>query len=109
MAIRLTKPWRALEADEVARLPGQLGVYEVAGADGGALLIGAAGGRSRFGLRGALEAELARRGPGFRFRVEVNMQYHTRYLELLMLHRADHGALPPENEAPPGLGRLRPA
>lgn len=109
MAIRLTKPWRALEVGEVARLPGQLGVYEVAGAEGGALLIGAAGGRSRFGLRGALEAELARRGPGFRFRVEVNVQYHTRYLELLMLHRADHGALPPENEAPPGLGRLHPA
>ena len=70
---------------------------------------GVAGGRSRFGLRGELEAELARRGPGFRFRVEVNTQYHTRFRELLMLHRADHGTLPPENEAPPGLGRLHPA
>ena len=121
MAIRLTKPWRALEADEVARLPGQLGVYQVAGGAGEAgetgetgeagdvLFIGVAGGRSRFGLRGELEAELARRGPGFRFRVEVNTQYHTRFRELLMLHRADHGTLPPENEAPPGLGRLHPA
>ncbi len=109
MAIRLVKPWRALEADEVARLPGQLGIYEVAGPSGAVLFIGVAGGRSRFGLRGELETELARRGPGFRFRVEVNVQYHTRYRELLMLHRADHGALPPENEAPPGLGRLRPA
>ena len=109
MAIRLTKPWRALEADEVARLPGQLGVYQMAGEDGEVLFIGVAGGRSRFGLRGELEAERARRGPGFRFRVEVNTQYHTRYRELLMLHRADHGTLPPENEAPPGLGRLRPA
>ena len=103
------KPWRALEADEVARLPGQLGVYEVAGPSGAVLFIGVAGGRSRFGLRGELEAELARRGPGCRFRVEVNVQYHTRYHELLMLHRADHGALPPENEAPPGLGRMSPA
>ena len=117
MAIRLVKPWRALEADEVARLPGQLGVYQVAGGEdesgvpgsGDVLYIGVAGGRSRFGLRGELEAELARRGPGFRFRVEVNTQYHTRYRELLMLHRADHGVLPPENEAPPGLGRLHPA
>ena len=115
MAIRLTKPWRALEADEVARLPGQLGVYQVAGEAseageaGDVLFIGVAGGRSRFGLRGELEAELARRGPGFRFRVEVNTQYHTRYRELLMLHRADHGALPPENDPPPGLGRLQPA
>ena len=108
MAIRLTKPWRALEADEVARLPGQLGVYHVGDEAGNVLFVGMAGGRSRFGLRGELEAELARRGPGFRFRVEVNTQYHTRHRELLMLHRADHGALPPENEAPPGLGRLRP-
>ena len=109
MAIRLTKPWRALEASEVARLPGQLGVYHLADRAGAVLFIGFAGGRSRFGLRGELEAQLARRGPGFRFRVEVNSQYHTRYRELLMLHRADHGELPPENEAPPGLGRLRPA
>ena len=109
MAIRLTKPWRALEADEVARLPGQLGVYHVGDEAGNVLFVGMAGGRSRFGLRGELEAELACRGPGFRFRVEVNTQYHTRHRELLMLHRADHGALPPENEAPPGLGRLHPA
>lgn len=118
MAIRLTKAWRELEAGEVACLPGQLGVYQIASGasgggesdgDGGVLCIGVAGGRSRFGLRGELEAELVRRGPGFRFRVEVNTQYHTRYRELLMLHQADHGALPPENEAPPGLGRLRPA
>ena len=109
MAIRLTKPWRALEAGEVASLPGQLGVYQIAGPAGEVLRIGVAGGRSRFGLRGELDAELARHGPGFRFRTEVNTQYHTRFLELLMLHRADHGALPPENEAPPGLGRLRPA
>ena len=109
MSIRLTKDWRPLEAGEVARLPGQLGVYQIGAPEGGVLRIGVAGGRSLFGLRGELDAELARRGPGFRFRVEVNVQYHTRFLELLMLHRADHGALPPENEAPPGLGRLSPA
>ena len=109
MAIRLTKPWRPLEADEVARLPGQLGVFQIGGPAGEVLRIGVAGGRSRFGLRGELDAELARRGPGFRFRVEVNIQYHTRFLELLMVHQADHGALPRENVAPPGLGRLRPA
>ena len=109
MAVRLTKPWRALDGGEVARLPGQLGVFEVAGEDGEVLFIGVAGARSRFGLRGELEAELVRRGPGHWFRVEVNTQYHTRYRELLMLHLADCGGLPPGNEAPPGLGRLRPA
>ena len=109
MPIRMTKPWRPLAAAEVARLTGQLGVYQVADEAGAVLAIGFAGGRSRFGLRGALGAELARRGPGFRFRVEVNTQYHTRYRELLMLHRADRGALPPDNEVLPGLGRLSPA
>lgn len=109
MPIRMTKPWRPLAAAEVARLTGQLGVYEVADEAGAVLAVGFAGGRSRFGLRGELEGELARRGAGFRFRVEVNTQYHTRYRELLMLHRADHGSLPVENgEAPAGLGRLSP-
>jgi hypothetical protein len=44
------------------------------------------------------------------FRVEVNQQYHTRFRELLMVHQADHGQLPPANaEDPPiGLGRLSP-
>ena len=109
MPIRMTKPWRPLTAAAVARLTGQLGVYEMANADGEVLAVGCAGGRSRFGLRGELEGELERRGPGFRFRVEVNTQYHTRYRELLMLHLADRGSLPPDNDAPPGLGRLSPA
>ena len=109
MAIRLTKPWRTLEKAEVARLPGQLGVYEIASGDGTVVHIGFAGGRSRFGLRGELSSELESRGPGYRFRVEVNTQYHTRHRELLMVHRADHGGLPAEDEAPPGLGRLRPS
>jgi hypothetical protein len=36
------------------------------------------------------------------------MQYLTRYRELLMVYRADHGDMPPENLAPENLGRLRP-
>ena len=51
-----------------------------------------------------------RPGDAARFRVEVNQQYTTRYLELLMLHVADHGSLPVVNAAdpPPRLGRLSP-
>lgn len=109
MQVRLTKPWTELTTEAVARLPGQLGVYEIADARGEVLLIGVAGGRSRFGLRGELQSQLERRGPGMRFRVEVNMQYLSRYEELLMAHRADHGQLPTENVAPPRLGRLSPA
>ena len=110
--LRLDKPWLALTAAAVAALPGQLGVYELGDADGAVLRIGYAGGRTAFGLRSALGAELAARGAdstATSFRVEVNQQYTTRWRELLMVHVADHGHLPPE-QPDPGvrLGRLSP-
>jgi len=109
--LRLDKPWRQLTADEAARLPGQLGVYQIADAQGAVLYIGQAGARSPFGLRSELQRELKERGTGYQFRVEVNMQYRTRWFELLMVHKADHGSLPPgnANNPPPALGRLSPA
>ena len=69
-----------------------------------------AGGRSPFGLRSELQREASERGPGYQFRVEVNQQYRTRWLELLMVHKADHGSLPTDNakNPPPALGRLSP-
>ena len=54
------------------RLPGQLGVYQVADAQGTVLYIGQAGARSPFGLRSELQRELEERGEGHQFRVEVN-------------------------------------
>jgi hypothetical protein len=47
---------------------------------------------------------------GHSFRFEVNMQYMTRYKELLMVHAADHGELPMDNRKsrPPRLGRMNP-
>ena len=111
MAIRMEKPWTELTAEAVAALPGQLGVYQLADAEGRVVYIGVAGGRSLFGLRGELQCALAERPAGAqRFRTEVNQQYTTRHLELLMLHVADHGSLPVVNAAdpPPRLGRLSP-
>jgi hypothetical protein len=108
--LRLDKPWRPLTAEEIARLPGQLGVYQVADATGTILFIGQAGARATFGLRSELQRELAERGADHQFRVEVNMQYRTRWFELLMVHQADHGELPPDNaKNPPPLGRLSPS
>ena len=106
--LRLDKPWLELTPENVRRLPGQLGVYEVASPDGATEHIGYAGARELFGLRSALERELAVRPQGARFRVEVNTQYQTRWRELLMLHVLDHGSLPPANERdrPASLGRL---
>ncbi len=108
MKLRLEKPWVDLTAENVRRLPGQLGVYQVAGADGAVEHIGYAGARELFGLRSALERELAAHPSGARFRVEVNSQYQSRWRELLMLHVMDHGTLPPGNESdrPATLGRL---
>jgi hypothetical protein len=111
MAIRMEKPWSALTPDAVKALPGQLGVYQLADADGRVVYIGFAGGRSLFGLRSELERALRERPAGaVRFRTEVNQQYTSRYQELLMLHVADHGTLPVANAADPPvrLGRLSP-
>jgi hypothetical protein len=109
--LRLDKPWQPLSAEVIARLPAQLGVYQIADAAGGVLCIGEAGARTTFGLRSELQRELEQRGIGFQFRLEVNMQYRTRWFELLMIHQADHGSLPPDNarNPPPVLGRLSPA
>ena len=110
MRLRLDKPWQPLTAESAARLPGQLGVYQVADAGGAILFIGQAGARSPFGLRSELQREFTERGEGCHFRVEVNQQYRTRWFELLMVHQADHGGLPTDNakNPPPALGRLSP-
>jgi len=43
---RLDKPWQPLTAEAATRLPGQLGVYQVADAKGTIVYIGQAGARS---------------------------------------------------------------
>jgi hypothetical protein len=107
-SIRLDRPWRALVADEIDRLDGSLGVYQLADDSGAVRYIGYAGGRSLFGLRGELRDRLDAGGAASQFRVEVNMQYMSRYEELLMVHIADHGELPPDNDDRRRLGRLSP-
>ena len=111
MPLRIDKPWRPLDAQSVAALPGQLGVFQVADRDGVVIFIGFAGGRSLFGLRSLLGEELAGRAEGAQFRYEVTQQYWSRYRELLMLHIADYGEPPMDNieSLPAGLGRLSPA
>lgn len=109
--VRLDKPWRPLTVEEATRLPGQLGVYQIADSAGTILYIGQAGGHAPFGLRSELQREAQERGAGQQFRVEVNQQYRSRWFELLMVHKADHGSLPADNakNPPPNLGRLSPA
>ncbi|MEP7215318.1 MAG: hypothetical protein ABI782_03645 [Anaerolineaceae bacterium] len=107
MNLHLTKPWLELNEESVARVPGQLGIYQLANADGAVLYIGYAGGKALFGLRSEIQRRLGT-ADAVSFRYEVNMQYLTRYKELLMLHKADHAQLPTMNasEPPVRLGRL---
>ena len=109
MGVRLDKPWRELTAANVAGLAAELGVYQLGDAQGRILRIGYAGGRTLFGLRSELEAALSAGGAA-KFRTEVNAQYLSRYEELLMVHKADFGDLPPGNaaDARRRLGRLSP-
>ena len=109
MAIHLEKPWQPLTSEAIETLPGQLGVFELADDLGRVLYIGYAGGRSLFGLRSEVARARARAPDARRFRTEVTMQYLTRHQELLMLHVADHGAVPEGNRGEAlRLGRLSP-
>jgi len=103
------KPWQPLEAATVAKVPGTLGVYQLADADGNVLYIGVANAREPFGLRGRLLRHVdpaAETNPVIRerataFRYEVNLQYTTRWIELLDGFLAQHGQLPLGNVAAP--------
>lgn len=99
MSIRMEKPWQPLNAENVNRLQGQLGVYQIANADQKIISINYSGARSLFGLRGDLLDLLEQnQGEKLYFRCEVNMQYMTRHEELLMIHEADFGSLPEHNQ-----------
>jgi hypothetical protein len=106
--VRMQSAWVALDESGVGAVGGYMGVYEIASPDGEVVKIGFAGGRSVFGLRGELQAELAEPDRlGASFRCEITTAYLSRYKELLMVHVADHGALPMEN-AFEDVGRLSP-
>jgi hypothetical protein len=100
--------WQPLDREHAEALIATLGVYEIADAAGRTLMIGYAGGRSRFGLRSVITQLIG--GKGTQFRVEYNMQYISRWKELLMYSRLTTGALPPLNSGDDGfrLGRLGP-
>ena len=88
---------QALTAEAAQALPGQLGVFEIVAGDGTTSYLGAAGALEPFGLRSAL-CTAVERWPDARFRYETTHAYTTRWQELLMLHVAEHGAVPAANE-----------
>ncbi|WP_033288568.1 DUF7508 domain-containing protein [Amycolatopsis jejuensis] len=84
------KDWIPLTAENVAALPGCVGVFEVAD-ENGVTIIDYAGGRTSFGLRGALEECL---GQGLQFRYERTNAYLSRYRELAQVFRNETGRSP---------------
>lgn len=116
----IDKPWQTPDAATLHAIPGVLGVYEIADADGLLLLIGFAGGREPFGLRSKIgghfgddELNPVLRERAAQFRWESNQQYTTTRLEMLMRYLDEHDDdWPPGNAAGgwedrPTLGRLR--
>ena len=88
-----------------------MGVFELADKDQTIIFVGYAGGKSLFGLKGEVTEALRKFPAATHFRAEVTTSYHTRYRELLMVHVADHGALPSHNESITSditLGQLSP-
>jgi hypothetical protein len=108
MSIRCEKPWMTIDAAALAALPGQLGVFEFGDAAGRVIYIGRADARTLFGLRSEIAARAKTISAARVFRHEVTTAYHTRHLELLMVHKSDFGVLPVHNEPMPTLGRLSP-
>jgi hypothetical protein len=107
--IRLRGEWRRLDGDSVAKVGGHMGVYELSSPKGAVFFIGFAGGRSVFGLRGELEDKLSLMPDReIWFRCEITTTYLSRYKEILMVHVADNGSLPSENDPDEPLGRLSP-
>ncbi|MDP6604961.1 MAG: hypothetical protein QF664_01695 [Dehalococcoidia bacterium] len=129
--MRIRKPWTEWDDGiDHRKIPGAMGIFEIADADQRTIYIGKATGKSPFGIRGELfrhfsTAErleglnwshpqmgetLPSIAEGARFyRYEVNHMYYSRWIEALTRYREDHGELPPANvedpEQPPRLGR----
>lgn len=107
MAIRLTKPWVAID-EALGVLHGHLGVFQLANADGEVIFIGYAGGKSLFGIRAEVAAAAERVPNAVSVRYEITTAYLSRFRELMMVHISDFGA-PPEANPPINLGKLSPA
>lgn len=95
----ITRPWLPLTAASADAVPAQLGVFELGDESETVTTIGYAGGREPFGMRSALAAAAREMNPDqtVLVRYELTHAYLTRFEELLMVHRARTGALPPGN------------
>lgn len=94
--LEIRAAWWPLTRENASRLEAAVGVYEIR-SNGTTELIGYAGARSAFGIRGELGALFASAEDGTEFRSEVVTTYLTRWAELLGWHLSQTGGLPPGN------------
>lgn len=106
MSLSIRAPWRPLTTAAVADAPASTGVYELR-RGAATVLVGYAGGNSRFGLRGELTG-LAGSYPDSEYRAEVTTAYLSRWRELLGVHLARTGRLPAGNADVRGIGPIGP-
>jgi hypothetical protein len=104
--VPINKSWTVFAGTRPRDIPGTVGVYEIGDAAGYVIFVGYAGGRSLFGLRGAIAAHFAGdegntiiRERAACFRYEVTTSYLLRRLELLSRFWEDEGHLPEGNAA----------
>jgi hypothetical protein len=106
----MTKPWTDATAAALESVPVSTGVFEIRSGTGEVLDISYAGAREPFGLRSALQRVVGELSEaGLQFRYEQHVQYHSRYLELVLSHRSRHQGQSPRRvaERSPGVhGRL---
>lgn len=109
MSPGITKTWLVATPEALAEVPVTTGVYEVA-VDDETVDIGYAGSHEPFGLRSAIARVVAELGgEAVSFRHEQHVQYHSRYVEIVLSHKARHGGSVPvrvQNRQIPVLGRI---
>ena len=97
MSALITKPWLAVTAETLAAIPPTTGVFELRLSDGDVVDIGYAGGRELFGLRSSITAATKNADrSALQMRYETHVQYLSRYVELVLAHRATHNGTVPE-------------
>lgn len=94
MTAGMTKTWLDATAEQLQDIAVSTGVYEVRAHSGEVLTIGYAGTHEVFGLRSKLGLVLAGLDDKVQFRYEQHVIYQTRFVEIVLDHRARHGSTP---------------
>jgi hypothetical protein len=100
MSLGIRKAWTQATAEALKELPVTTGVYEIRNDEGQVLDIAYAGTHEIFGLRSGIAkaiSEIDQDGLWVRF--EQHVQYQTRYVELVLNHRAQNDGADPKRVA----------